>query len=240
VSLQDAKSRPPVLARVGFQNSATVPDLALLCGSLIFADQAAKDGPTLDSLLGRVRDRMIGPGRAELAAAVGAPPVVMGLVLGQDRPQVPFAKDEHPVGELCPGVLRRRRARQQRHPPNQADEHQVEHPHHHEPAMLPATPPATQANPQASRLCPVLAPCRASRGSSAAPARSAPGPGSAASQRTPATIRARLARPCAVLRRFAQPCKTLRSVSDSTSGSNFGPVILPSDRRTQDRDTRPS
>jgi hypothetical protein len=27
----------------------------------------------------------------------------MGLVLGQDRPQVPFAENEHPVGELCPG-----------------------------------------------------------------------------------------------------------------------------------------
>jgi hypothetical protein len=28
----------------------------------------------------------------------------MGLVLGQDRPQVPFAEDEHPVGDLCPGA----------------------------------------------------------------------------------------------------------------------------------------
>jgi hypothetical protein len=26
----------------------------------------------------------------------------MGLVLGQDRPQVPSAEDEHPVGDLCP------------------------------------------------------------------------------------------------------------------------------------------
>jgi hypothetical protein len=34
---------------------------------------------------------------------MGAPPVVMGLVLGQDRPQVPFAEDEHPVGDLSPG-----------------------------------------------------------------------------------------------------------------------------------------
>jgi hypothetical protein len=46
---------------------------------------------------------VIGPGRAELAAAVRSAPVVMALVLGQDRPQVPFAEDEHPVGELCPG-----------------------------------------------------------------------------------------------------------------------------------------
>ncbi len=46
---------------------------------------------------------MIGLGRAELAAAVGSPPVVVSLVLGQDRPEVPFAEDEHPVGELGPG-----------------------------------------------------------------------------------------------------------------------------------------
>jgi hypothetical protein len=26
----------------------------------------------------------------------------MGLVLGQDRPEMPLAEDEHPVGELCP------------------------------------------------------------------------------------------------------------------------------------------
>jgi hypothetical protein len=27
----------------------------------------------------------------------------MSLVLGQDRPEMPFAEDEHPIGELCPG-----------------------------------------------------------------------------------------------------------------------------------------
>jgi hypothetical protein len=26
----------------------------------------------------------------------------MGLVLGQDRSEMPFAEDEHPVGDLCP------------------------------------------------------------------------------------------------------------------------------------------
>src|SRR5690349_9229639 len=44
-----------------------------------------------------------GPGRAEMAAAMGPPPVVMGLILGQDRPQMPRAEDEHPVGDLGPG-----------------------------------------------------------------------------------------------------------------------------------------
>ena len=32
-----------------------------------------------------------------------APPVVMALVLGQDRPQVPFVEDEHLVGDLGTG-----------------------------------------------------------------------------------------------------------------------------------------
>jgi hypothetical protein len=41
--------------------------------------------------------------RVQLAAAMGAASVVVGLVLGQDRPQVPLAEDEHPVGDLGPG-----------------------------------------------------------------------------------------------------------------------------------------
>ncbi len=88
---------------MGFQNSATSPDLGFLCGPLVFVDEAAEDGPALDSLRGEVRDRAVGPGRAEMAAAMGAPPVVMDLVLGQDRPQMPFAEDEHLVGDLGPG-----------------------------------------------------------------------------------------------------------------------------------------
>jgi len=34
---------------------------------------------------------------------MGSPSVVMALVLSQDRPQVPFAEDQHPVGDLRPG-----------------------------------------------------------------------------------------------------------------------------------------
>jgi hypothetical protein len=83
---------------VGFQNSAISPELGLGGGSLVFADEAAKDGPTLDSLLGEVGGRMVGPGWVELAAAMGTTPVVMGLVLGQDGPQMPLAEDQHPVG----------------------------------------------------------------------------------------------------------------------------------------------
>jgi hypothetical protein len=46
---------------------------------------------------------VVGPGRAELAAAMGSPPVVMGLIPGQDRPQMPLSEDEHLVGDLGPG-----------------------------------------------------------------------------------------------------------------------------------------
>jgi len=46
---------------------------------------------------------VVGPGRAELAAAMGTSSVVMGLVLGQDGPQVPLAEDQHLVGDLGPG-----------------------------------------------------------------------------------------------------------------------------------------
>jgi hypothetical protein len=62
---------------VGFQNSATGLDLGfyaarpgLLCGSLVFV-HAAENGQALDPLLGEVGDGVVGPGRAECAAAVG-------------------------------------------------------------------------------------------------------------------------------------------------------------------------
>lgn len=38
----------------------------------------------------------------------------------------------------------------------QPDEHQIQHPHHHEPAILPAQRPSRPENSQASYLCPVL------------------------------------------------------------------------------------
>ena len=61
--------------------------------------------------------------------------------------------------------LRRRKTCQQRHPPGQAGEDQVEHSQAHKPAMLPAGPPTQQANPQISNLCPVLEPHRSSTAS---------------------------------------------------------------------------
>ena len=34
---------------------------------------------------------------------MGAPSVVVALILGQDRLQMSLAEDQHPVGDLCPG-----------------------------------------------------------------------------------------------------------------------------------------
>jgi hypothetical protein len=52
----------------------------------------------LDSRLGKVGGRVVGSWWAELAAAIRSPSVVVGLTLGQDHPQVPFAEEHHPVG----------------------------------------------------------------------------------------------------------------------------------------------
>ena len=52
---------------------------------------------------------MVGPGRPELPAAMGAPPVVVGRAVGQGQPQMPFAEDQHPVGDLGPGGEHERR-----------------------------------------------------------------------------------------------------------------------------------
>jgi len=67
---------------VGFQNSATRLDLGFLRGSLVFVEEPAEGGPALDRLLGEAGDGEVRPGRAELAAAMGSPSVVVRLVLG--------------------------------------------------------------------------------------------------------------------------------------------------------------
>ena len=74
-----------------------------LRGPLVLVDEAAQDGSALDPLAGEVRDRVIGPRWAELAAAMGSSPVVMCLVPGEDFAQMPFAEDQHPIADLGPG-----------------------------------------------------------------------------------------------------------------------------------------
>ena len=45
------------------------------CGTFVLADEAAEDGSALDPLLGEVGGRVVGPGRVELAAAMGRRPL---------------------------------------------------------------------------------------------------------------------------------------------------------------------
>jgi len=66
--LSGSRTQPPVLP-------------GLLCGSFVFVDEAAEGGPTLDAFQRQVRDGVIWPGRVELAAAMGSPSVVVGLIL---------------------------------------------------------------------------------------------------------------------------------------------------------------
>ena len=51
---------------------------------LVFADEAAEDGPALDPLLGEAGDGVAGPRRAEFAAAVGSLPVAVPGIPGED------------------------------------------------------------------------------------------------------------------------------------------------------------
>ena len=60
----------------------------------VLIDQAAEDGSAPDSFRREVGDRVVGSGWSKLERAVGAPSVVVGLVPGKDRPQVPLAEDQ--------------------------------------------------------------------------------------------------------------------------------------------------
>ena len=55
--------RDQLMALWGFRTRPLVLTWAL-CGSFVFADEVAEDGPALDPRLGQVRDRVVGPGRA--------------------------------------------------------------------------------------------------------------------------------------------------------------------------------
>ena len=71
---------------------------------LVCAGEAAKDGPAPDLLRGQAGHGVVGPGRAESAAAVGPSCVVVPGVLCENRPQVPFAEDQHPISDFGAGV----------------------------------------------------------------------------------------------------------------------------------------
>jgi hypothetical protein len=61
---------------------------------VILVNEAAEDWPSSDPFAEKAGLRRVGPGRPELAAAMRPLRVVVGLVFGQDRPQVPFTEDE--------------------------------------------------------------------------------------------------------------------------------------------------
>src|ERR1019366_4220553 len=81
---------------VGFQNSATRLDLGFYAARSYSLRRPSRTAP------GLIRSR-VGPGRVELAAAMGSSSVVVGFVLGEDQPQMWFTEDQHPVGHLRPG-----------------------------------------------------------------------------------------------------------------------------------------
>jgi hypothetical protein len=74
-----------------------------LGGSLVFVEEAAEDGPALDSFLGEIGDGVVGPGWLELERAVRSSPIVVPSIPGHHAAQVSFAEDQHPVGDLSPG-----------------------------------------------------------------------------------------------------------------------------------------
>ena len=87
---------------MGFQNSAIGPDLGFYAAR---SYSLMRPPRTVRRLIRswEVNDGVVGPGRPELSAAMGAPPVVVGRIVGQDQPQMPFAEDQHPVGDFGPG-----------------------------------------------------------------------------------------------------------------------------------------
>ena len=61
------------------------------------------DWPALDLFLGKISYGVVGPWWLELERAMRSSPVVVPGILGHHDAQVPFAEDQHPVGDLSPG-----------------------------------------------------------------------------------------------------------------------------------------
>ncbi|CUU54106.1 hypothetical protein Ga0074812_102109 [Parafrankia irregularis] len=76
----------------------------VLSGSSVFVDQAAEDRPTFDPFLGQFHDGVVRPWWLKAPTAVGSSSVVVPCVLGHDGAQVPFAEDQHPIGDLDPDI----------------------------------------------------------------------------------------------------------------------------------------
>jgi hypothetical protein len=87
----------------GIVTPASRPAARHLSSPLVFADKAAENGSAFDPFTRKAGDGIAGPGRPELAAAMGPSSAVAGSELGQDAAQVSFAEDQHTVGGLGPG-----------------------------------------------------------------------------------------------------------------------------------------
>ena len=88
---------------MGFQNSATVVGL----GFYAARSHSLRMPPRTDRRWIRSWERWAtgwsGRGGRSWRLAIGASSVVVALVLGQDRPLMPLAQDQHPVSDLRPG-----------------------------------------------------------------------------------------------------------------------------------------
>src|ERR1017187_4368881 len=74
--------------------------MARLGSLVVLADHATEYLPPPDWHVHRIGGLGLLVGRALLAGLVGPAPVVMVGVFAEDRSQVPFVVDEHPVGAL--------------------------------------------------------------------------------------------------------------------------------------------
>jgi hypothetical protein len=85
------------------QNCACSRAPGPLGSPLVFVEEAAENGPTLDSFPGEIGYGVVGPGWLELERAVWSSPVVMPGIFGHHAAKVSFAEEQYPAGYLRPG-----------------------------------------------------------------------------------------------------------------------------------------
>ena len=83
-----------------FQNSAAGADLRVSGCAFVLVDQSSQYRAASDPVVVTVRGGVIGARRDTLQCSVWPAAVVVGAVLGEDGPQVPFAEDQDAVGEF--------------------------------------------------------------------------------------------------------------------------------------------
>jgi hypothetical protein len=118
-------------------------------GGRLLSRRVANDEPELLGLIGDVTALA-----GEVTWAAGRPDggaaLLIGLLLDASQ-ELPQHRDFLAQHQKL-GVLRSRRACQQRHPAGQADEHQIDHSYRHEQEILPGKRRSSSANHQLSQL----------------------------------------------------------------------------------------